>query len=76
MNNNIRTQLSKISDGLEGYKSELESIRDAEDEKLENMPESLKSGDKGEKQQEVVDNLNEAIDRLDDAISSLNDAGA
>jgi phage host-nuclease inhibitor protein Gam len=71
---------------LEEVKGEIETIRDAEQEYYDNMPESFQSGEKGERTQEAIDALESAISDLeidlldgadlniDDTLSSLDTA--
>ena len=61
--------------------SDLESIRDEEQEYLDNIPESLQDGDKAQRAQEfieameaaleAIDTLNEAKDDLIEALDNL-----
>ena len=55
-------------DDLEKAKEDIESVRDDEQEKLDNMPDSLRDGSRGESIQEGIDNLEEAINHLENAI--------
>lgn len=52
-------------DGVEDIKSELESIRDEQQEKLDNMPDSLRDADTGMLIQDRIDNLEGVINELD-----------
>lgn len=52
--------------GVEDMISELESIRDDVQERLDNMPESLQSGDVGSQLQDRIDGLESAISELED----------
>jgi len=58
---------------IDDARSEIESIKADEEEKLENMPESLRDGSKGEQQQEVIDNLDSAVGALEDAVAADHD---
>jgi DNA repair exonuclease SbcCD ATPase subunit len=76
---------------VEEAKSEIENIRDAEQEYYDNMPESFQNGEKGEKAQEAVNELESALSELegdllselesldlniDEAVSSLDNAAS
>jgi hypothetical protein len=58
MNAARRKRLAKVVE-------ELSAIRDEEQEALENMPDSLQFGERGEAMQEVVDVLSNAIDEIE-----------
>lgn len=76
MNNTRRKEISAIKDELTAHieaisqlKERLEAVRDEEQEYLDNMPESMQSGEKGERAQSVIDALDSAIDTIDEAAS-------
>jgi hypothetical protein len=50
---------------IEGTTTQLVNLRDDEQDKLDNMPESLASSDKGDAMQEAIDNLDCAIVELE-----------
>lgn len=52
--------------------SEIEALKDEEQEYFDNMPESLPGGEKGDAAQESVDELQEALDSIDSARESIN----
>lgn len=56
---------------LEQVKSDLESARDEEQDYLDNMPESLQGGDKGQAAEAAVSALESAIEALETAIDAL-----
>jgi hypothetical protein len=69
MNKERRKAISDLISALQGIdltsiKDQAETIRDEEQEYLDNMPDSFKEGDKGQ----TAEN---AISALDDAISAL-----
>lgn len=51
---------------LEGVKSEIEVIRDEEQEYYDNMPESFQNGEKGQASQSAIDALEEVIGNMED----------
>lgn len=55
------------------FHSQSESIRDDEQDYLDNMPESFKNGDKGEAAQNAVDALEIAMDKLEEAETACAD---
>lgn len=55
--------------------TELQEVRDEEQAKFDNMPESLQDGDRGQRMQEGIDALDAAESSLEDGIAALeNDA--
>lgn len=64
--------------------SELEGVKDEEQEYFDNMPESLQGGDKGQAAEEAVSNMESALEalelikdlenNLEDAVSSIESA--
>ena len=67
----IQTDIAKAIDLLSGYQSDLESVRDDEQDYYDNMPESFQNGEKGETAQAAISALEEAIE----AIETFVDAG-
>lgn len=51
--------------------SELQEIRDAEQEKFDNMPENLQDSDRGQRMQECIDALDAAESSMQDGICAL-----
>lgn len=73
MNNARRKSLSalarriqELQGQIESIVSELETLRDEEQDAHDNLPESLQEGEKGQAMQE-------AIERMEDALSALAD---
>lgn len=56
---------SDIESARDTFKGELETLRDSQQEKLDNMPEPLQQGDTGQLLQERYDGLEELINELD-----------
>jgi hypothetical protein len=59
--------------------SELEALKDEEQEYFDNMPESLQGGDKGQLAEQSISSMDDAINELDgmqfdDAISNIESA--
>lgn len=74
MNKTRRQAILKIINTLEDLKSDIEYLRDEEDDAKENMPESLWETERYEQMEEAVDNMDQAVDSLDDVIGCLTDA--
>lgn len=56
---------ANLADQFEAFSSELEELRDEQEEKLENMPESLQAGPTGELLQERYDALEEWVNEIE-----------
>lgn len=59
---------SVIDDGVECVKDAIQCCLDEEQEKFDNMPESLQSGSKGDTMQEGIDTLESAVSDLEISI--------
>lgn len=71
MNAAQRKIIQAVHDNLTNDMTVIESERDAEQEKFDNMPESLQSSDKGEAMQAGIDALTEAYDAMEQALQAL-----
>lgn len=71
MNATQRKELAELATQIDTIKEQLESIRDAEQEKYDNLPEGLQESERGEKFQEGIDTLDEIISNLKDAADSF-----
>lgn len=72
MNKTRRDALAKLLEEIQALQgkaedlySELESIKDEEQEVYDNMPESFQNGEKGEKVTAAVDAMEEALSELE-----------
>jgi len=74
MNKERRKQLSKAIDLLAEARDIIETAAAEERDYYDNMPESLQSGDKGQRADEVASSLEEMDSALDDLTSQLSDA--
>lgn len=74
MNKWLRNDLMKISDQVEELSSDIERIRDGEEEKLDNIPESLQDSNKAEAFQEVIDFLDDALASMTEACEAITNA--
>lgn len=71
MNQAQRKLIADIAERLEAIKSEVETLRDEEQDKFDNMPDSLQGSEKGERFQAHIDSLASAFDSLEEAANSL-----
>lgn len=74
MNKWLRNDLMKISEQVEELSSDIERIRDGEEEKLDNLPESLQDSNKAEAFQEVIDFLDDALASMSEACEAITNA--
>lgn len=70
MNADRRKQIEKAIELMEEAKGILENCKDEEQDYLDNMPESLQMGDKGQKAGEAIENLDGCDNLLDEAIAN------
>ena len=73
MNKNRRNAISDIYDKLTDIQSDLECIRDEEQEAFDNLPESIQYSERGERMEEYISSLDEALDYVDYAAESLDE---
>lgn len=73
MNAQGRKEIGKHIAALNDIKDKLESMKDDEEMKYNNMPEGLQESERGEQMQEAIDALDNAVNSLDEAIDSLNE---
>ena len=74
MNKWLRNDLMKINEQVEELSSDIERIRDGEEEKLDNLPESLQDSNKAEAFQEVIDFLDDALALITEACEAITNA--
>jgi hypothetical protein len=74
MNKARRDALTKIAATIADIRSELESLRDEEQDYFDNMPESFQQGDKGQRAEAAVFSMEEAISQLEEAESGIESA--
>lgn len=67
--NNKRLDL--VTDLLNTYKSELESIQMDEEFAFDNLPEGFQNGLKGDEMQEAIDEMEDSMEAIDDIIKEL-----
>lgn len=74
MNNTRRKSLRELIEKTEGIKQEIEEIKTEEEEYYNNMPSSVKDGEKGDRAQTVIEYLDEAMTAAGDVIENLTSA--
>lgn len=74
MNKDRRARIQALIKKLEDIKEDIDFIKDEEQEYYDNMPESIQAGEKGDKAQEAVDNLDYAYSQIDEVIEYLEGA--
>lgn len=74
MNNARRKELQAVADKLEDLKTELERIKGDEQDGFDNLPESLQSGESGQKMEAAIDQIDEAFNALDEALGAIQTA--
>lgn len=71
MNNARRTAISGLMEMLQDLLSDLEVIKDHEEETLDNIPENLQGTERYLICESAVDNLNGAYDSIQEALEYL-----
>jgi hypothetical protein len=71
MNAKTRKLLKSAIETIEILHNSIETIRDEEQEKFDNLPEGLQQSENGQKFEETVGSLDEVISNLEDAIGNI-----
>lgn len=74
MNNAIRKEIEKITADLEEIKERIEALQEEEQDAFDNLPESIQYGERGDKMQSAIDNLEYAADNIQDCLDNLCEA--
>lgn len=77
MNKERRAKLVDLRDRLTGIKSEIEEVKDAEQDAFDNLPESLQASERGqiiEGNVEIMFDVLEYLEQTDESLSGLLDA--
>ena len=74
MNNAIRKEIEKITADLEAIKELIEALQEEEQDAFDNLPESIQYGERGDKMQSAIDNLEYAADNIQDCLDNLCEA--
>lgn len=65
MNKQRRKELEKVQDAILGAITDLECIRDEEQEAFDNLPESLQYSEKGEYMEETISMIEDVLSDLE-----------
>lgn len=71
MNKQRRSKLANIINKLGIIMSDLQSLRDEEDEAYNNLPDSLRDGEKGAQMDDNINAMDNACDFIGDALQEL-----
>ena len=74
MNKARRKAIAEVRDILESATSNLEVIRDEEQESFDNLPDGIQESERGEKMSECIEYLEEAIENLGEASDNLDES--
>lgn len=74
MNKNDREEISKLISELEDITSRIVTLRDAEQEKFDNMTEGLQQTERGQAMEAAVSSFDDAIGDCENARSNLESA--
>ena len=74
MNKSRRKQIESVIGKLEEIKSEIDMIREEEQDCLWNMPENLQGSERYERAEEAVSDMDSAMDDLEEVIELLEGA--
>ena len=72
----ILTRLTQISEEMESILSDIELVKDEEEECFDNIPENLQESDRYQAAEAAVDNLNAAYDLWQEAFESIGDVAS
>lgn len=67
----IISQLNSLSEKVENILSDIEIVKDEEEECLENIPENLQESERYNQVEEAADNLNTAYDMCQDVVGNI-----
>lgn len=71
MNNFRRMRIADISEQLQDFMSELESLQDEEQEYFDSMPENLQYSARGKRTENRIYQINDAVTAVEEAIYAL-----
>ena len=74
MNANRRKQIQVITDEIVNLMSQVETLRDEEQDAFDAMPEGIQNSERGEKSQNAIDQLDNAASSITETIDGLNEA--
>lgn len=73
MNNIRRKRLKEIKDRLESIASDIDMVRDDEQDSLDNLPENLQCSVRADDIQEKIDLLEEIYDDVTDVVDKIDE---
>ena len=73
MNKQRRKAIENVTGKIRDLLSDLEMLRDEEEEYKDNIPENLQGTERYERAEECVDNLTEAIDSIESALEEIDE---
>ena len=62
----LASRVQEIAELIDSLKSDLENVRDEEQDYFDNMPENMQDGDRGTRAQDALNGLDDALSALDD----------
>lgn len=74
MNNDRRTRLGEVRDSLDDIITQIEELKDEEQEAYDNLPEGLQQSDRGDKMQTAIETMEEAISAIGDVQQTIDEA--
>ena len=74
MNNRQRKKIDTMLSKLEKIQGEINDMSAEEQEKYDNLPESIQDSDRGSDMENSIEYLDEAANLIDDVIDNLNSA--
>lgn len=74
MNNSRRKLLQSIINRLNDCTSDLENVKDEEQESFDNFPDGLQLSERGEAMESAISEMENAISSIEDAITSIETA--
>lgn len=76
MNAQRRKLLDAIAEKLRDLRDDLEAIKDEEQDALDNLPDSIRDGERGQKMEEGIEGIEDAQNNIDEATEALSQAVA
>lgn len=74
MNKQRRNRIFKMVERINEIVGILEATRDEEQEALDNLPESIRESERGERIEEYIDALDNAVEYLIEGVSTIEDS--
>lgn len=74
MNKENRKQLNEALNLIEQANGIIESVKDDEQDKFDNMPENLQGSERGERLESIISELEYAVDNLNDCRDNIEEA--